>query len=101
MLVMDMEVPAFVQPVQVCIILFILTLSSFLWSFVRLSAWSCMYCFSARGGEIPKMCGWLVKTIQMTVRRLASLRRFLQESWMFSCVTLFWSAQEEDGFQNV
>ncbi|XP_043604628.1 uncharacterized protein LOC122577403 [Bombus pyrosoma] len=54
MLVMDMEVPAFVQPVQVCIILFILTSSSFLWCFVRLSAWSCMYCFSVRGGEIPK-----------------------------------------------
>ncbi|XP_043604216.1 uncharacterized protein LOC122577144 isoform X2 [Bombus pyrosoma] len=45
-----------------------------------------MYCFSTRGGEIPKMCGWLVKTIQMTVRRLTSLRRLLPESWMFSCV---------------
>jgi hypothetical protein len=25
-----------------------------------------MYCFDARGGEFPKMCGWLMKTIQMT-----------------------------------
>ncbi|XP_043604609.1 uncharacterized protein LOC122577387 isoform X1 [Bombus pyrosoma] len=87
MLIMDMEVPVFVQPVQVCIILFILTSSSFLWCFVRLSAWSCMYCFSTRGEEIPKMCGWLVKMIQMNVRRLTSLRRLLPESWMFSCVT--------------
>jgi hypothetical protein len=61
----------------VFLLLFILTLSCFLWCFIRLSLWSCIYCFSARGGEIPKMCGWLMKTIQMIVRRITSLRRLL------------------------
>ncbi|XP_043604728.1 uncharacterized protein LOC122577465, partial [Bombus pyrosoma] len=52
------------------------------WKYLRLPN-----LYNTRGGEIPKMCGWLVKTIQMTVRRLTSLRRLLLESWMFSCVT--------------
>ncbi|XP_043604697.1 uncharacterized protein LOC122577441 isoform X8 [Bombus pyrosoma] len=43
--------------------------------------------YNARGGEIPKMCRRLVKTIQMNVRSLTSLRRLLWESWIFSCVT--------------
>ncbi|XP_043604773.1 uncharacterized protein LOC122577502 isoform X2 [Bombus pyrosoma] len=33
------------------------------------------------------MCRRLVKTIQINVRRLTSLRRLLSESWIFSCVT--------------
>ncbi|XP_043604687.1 uncharacterized protein LOC122577440 [Bombus pyrosoma] len=33
------------------------------------------------------MCRRFVKTIQMNVRRLTSLRRVLSESWIFSCVT--------------
>ncbi|XP_043604675.1 uncharacterized protein LOC122577435 isoform X2 [Bombus pyrosoma] len=52
------------------------------WKYLHLSN-----LYNARGGEIPKMCRRLVKTIQMNVRRLTSLRRFLPESWLFSCVT--------------
>ncbi|XP_043588319.1 uncharacterized protein LOC122570273 isoform X2 [Bombus pyrosoma] len=55
---------------------------SWTWKYLRLCK-----LYNARGGEIPKMCGWLMKTIQMTVRRLAFLRRLLPKSWMFSCVT--------------
>ncbi|XP_043604751.1 uncharacterized protein LOC122577491 isoform X2 [Bombus pyrosoma] len=46
-------------------------------------------CPTCTRGEIPKMCRRLVKTIQMNVRRLTSLRRVLSESWIFSCVTAF------------
>ncbi|XP_043604647.1 uncharacterized protein LOC122577412 [Bombus pyrosoma] len=53
------------------------------WKYLHLSN-----LYNARGGEIPKMCRRLVKTIQMNVRRLTSLRRLLSESWMFSCVTV-------------
>jgi hypothetical protein len=35
-----------------------------------------MYCFDAGGGEFPKMCGWLMKTIQMTCAKA----RFLEEA---------------------
>ncbi|XP_043604701.1 uncharacterized protein LOC122577441 isoform X12 [Bombus pyrosoma] len=44
-------------------------------------------CSTCTRGEIPKMCRRLVKTIQMNVRSLTSLRRLLWESWIFSCVT--------------
>jgi hypothetical protein len=56
--------------------LFILALSCFLWCFIRLSSWSCIYCFDAGGGEFPEMCGWLLKTMQMTCAKA----RFLEEA---------------------
>ncbi|XP_043604724.1 uncharacterized protein LOC122577461 isoform X3 [Bombus pyrosoma] len=53
--------------------------------------WKYLHLFNLYTQEekgFPKMCGWLVKTIQMNVRRLTSLRRLLPESWIFSCVTV-------------
>ncbi|XP_043604722.1 uncharacterized protein LOC122577461 isoform X1 [Bombus pyrosoma] len=70
------------------IILFILISSSFLWrSSVCLPGLVFIVLAQEEKG-FPKMCGWLVKTIQMNVRRLTSLRRLLPESWIFSCVTV-------------
>ncbi|XP_043604669.1 uncharacterized protein LOC122577433 isoform X2 [Bombus pyrosoma] len=47
----------------------------------------CPTCTKQEEERFPKMCGRLVKTIQMNVRRLTSPRRLLSESWIFSCVT--------------
>ncbi|XP_043604706.1 uncharacterized protein LOC122577442 isoform X2 [Bombus pyrosoma] len=47
----------------------------------------CPTCTTQEEERFQKMCRRLVKTIQMNVRRLTSLRRLLSESWIFSCVT--------------